>query len=73
MANRRLLPHIDTARCTGCGWCVADCPFHSLSLEREGWKKASVLHDAERCTGCKKCEVKCPFKVISMVVRIGNT
>ena len=67
--DRRTLPQIDNARCTGCGWGVAACPLHLLSLERQGWRKTSVLHGAERCTGCKLCEVKCPFGVISMQPR----
>lgn len=61
------LPSIDTARCTGCGWCVAACPEHVLTLERTGWRKASTLIDAAACTGCQKCAVKCPFRVITMV------
>ena len=67
-ANRPVrLPEIDTARCTGCGWCVAACPLHLLSLERIGWKKKSVLGDASACTGCRLCAVRCPFHVITMV------
>ncbi len=65
-ARRPLLPDIDTARCTGCGWCVGACPFHLLTLDPQGWRKVSVLRDADRCTGCRKCEVKCPFNVITM-------
>ena len=61
------LPQIDTARCTGCGWCVAACPLHLLSLEPSGWKKHSVLGDAAACTGCRLCEIRCPFNVITMV------
>ena len=60
------LPVIDLKRCTGCGWCVAACPLDLLSLEREGWKKHSTLHEAERCTGCAYCAVRCPFGVITM-------
>lgn len=61
------LPRIDTPRCTGCGWCVAACPPHVLSLQVDGWRKHSVLHDEPGCTGCRKCERRCPFGVISMV------
>ncbi len=67
VSPRRLLPQIDTARCTGCGWCVAACPLHLLSLEPQGWKKKSVLANAPACTGCRLCEIRCPFDAITMV------
>ena len=59
-------PAIDTARCTGCGRCVAACHLHLLSLERQGWEKFSTLHESDRCTGCAACEVTCPFHAITM-------
>ena len=67
----KALPAIDPARCTGCGWCVAVCPPHVLSLQVLGdgpWgPKRSVLHDAQGCTGCAQCAVRCPFEAIAMV------
>lgn len=70
-ANRKALPAIDTARCTGCGWCVAVCAPHVLSLQVQGdtaWgPKRSQLHDAAGCTGCALCAVRCPFDAIRMV------
>lgn len=63
---RRLLPEIDPTRCTGCGWCVAVCPPHVLSLQVQDFKKTSVLHDAPACTGCSLCERRCPFGAITM-------
>lgn len=69
---RKALPDIDPARCTGCGWCVAVCPPHVLSLETVGGKKTSTLHDVAGCTGCTGCTgcalcaVKCPFDAITM-------
>jgi ferredoxin len=73
-APRKALPAIDTARCTGCGWCVAVCAPHVLSLQVQGpqaWgPKRSRLHDAAACTGCALCAVRCPFDAIRMV-RVG--
>lgn len=60
------LPQIDTSRCTGCGWCVAACPPHVLSLQADGFRKHSVLHDAAGCTACSLCARRCPFDVITM-------
>jgi ferredoxin len=60
------LPHVDPGRCTGCGWCVAACDLHLLSLEVVQWKKLSTLHDAHRCTGCSDCAITCPFHAITM-------
>jgi ferredoxin len=60
------LPIVDPARCTGCGWCVAACDLHLLSLEVVQWRKTSTLHDADQCTGCSDCAVTCPFRAISM-------
>ena len=64
--RRPWLPDIDTTRCTGCGWCVAACPLHLLTLEVSNGRKASTLHDAPACTGCRQCEWRCPFGVITM-------
>ena len=63
------LPRIDPARCTGCGWCVAVCPPHVLSLHPQGRVKISALDDADGCTGCALCAVRCPFDAITMVRR----
>ena len=63
---RKALPTIDPMRCTGCGWCVAACVPHVLSLQVRGWEKRATLHDVPGCTGCALCAVKCPFDAIAM-------
>lgn len=77
----KALPTIDPARCTGCGWCVAVCPPHVLSLQVQAvdpqpnagadasaWgPKRSHLDDVAGCTGCALCAVRCPFDAIAMV------
>ena len=72
---RKALPAIDTSRCTGCGWCVAVCAPHVLSLQVQGdagWgPKRSALHDAAGCTGCALCAVRCSFDAIRMVRTAG--
>ncbi|HVR53385.1 MAG TPA: 4Fe-4S dicluster domain-containing protein [Pseudorhodoferax sp.] len=73
-APAKALPHIDPARCTGCGRCVAVCPPHVLSLQVPapvrgvpGWgRKQSVLDAPGGCTGCALCAVHCPFDAIRM-------
>lgn len=65
--KRRALPEIAPDRCTGCGWCVAVCPPHMLSLHAEDGRKTSALDDAPGCTGCALCAVRCPFDAIRMV------
>lgn len=67
------LPVIDTPRCTGCGWCVAACPPHVLSLQADGFRKHAFLHDQAGCTGCSLCARRCPFGVITMVKPTPNT
>lgn len=84
---RKALPSIDPQRCTGCGWCIAVCAPHVLSLQVQApvqgdegdpsgavrWgPKYSTLHDAVGCTGCALCAVRCPFDAITMR-RVSDT
>ena len=65
-APSQRLPVVDTARCTGCGRCVAACGPHLLSLETVRWQKFATLNDAPLCTSCNRCAVVCPFHAITM-------
>ena len=54
-ACARVLPET----CTGCGNCVAVCPFEACRLEQTptGWRAAV---DPVRCMGCGSCTAACP-------------
>ena len=55
------LPVIDPARCTGCGWCVAVCPPHVLSLQVLGTAAGGqsgrcwTMHRAAQAVRCVRC------------------
>ena len=55
-------PVIDLEKCNGCGACIRECQFHSLSLQA---KKAKLNHFL--CEGCGVCKIVCPQKAIKMV------
>lgn len=65
--ERKALPAVNATRCTGCGWCVAACPPHVLSLAVQQGKKHALVHDELGCTGCAQCVVRCPFDAIAML------
>ena len=80
------LPHVDYAKCTGCGLCVQECPQQILvSVPRS--RKGSIVVCSNRAVvkstvmksckvGCIKCEAcvrACPEKCISMVNGIPVT
>jgi len=52
---------IDTNKCIGCGLCVADCPYHALSLQN---KKSTVIKS--QCLFCGHCEAICPKNAITI-------
>ena len=50
---------VDRQACTGCGNCVAICPYDACSLEADqGAWKSTV--NRMRCTGCGSCVSVCP-------------
>ncbi len=53
---KKVVPEIDSGKCTGCGDCVAKCPTHAVALV-DG---KSVIVRPEDCDYCTECEVLCP-------------
>jgi quinol-cytochrome oxidoreductase complex cytochrome b subunit len=55
-------PLVDPLQCSGCGLCVADCPFDALTLvpaSGTGGGRVAWL-DPTRCAGCGICVGACP-------------
>ncbi len=74
------IPHVDYAKCTGCGLCVAACPQMILRLEparrtgaialcsNRNTRKAQVIKDCKTgCIKCMKCEKVCPKQCIKVI------
>ncbi|MGQ9829644.1 MAG: ATP-binding protein [Roseiflexus sp.] len=54
------IPVINLERCTGCGWCVRQCPTHAVELIEH----RAVIARPSDCTFCDICEQACPTGAI---------
>lgn len=52
---------IDTARCTGCGICAANCPDRVIRMA-----DGTALHDGTDCLLCGHCRAVCPADAIRL-------
>ena len=57
-------PHIDVAKCGGCGTCVASCPEGEIIKLID--HKATLIEPG-KCVGHGVCSVRCPFGAITLV------
>ena len=53
---------VDAPACTGCGDCVASCPFGAIALDGK-----TALVDAAGCKGCGACAPVCPEGAIDLL------
>ena len=53
----RIVSMVDSRRCSGCGLCVDDCPFHARWLDEDN--RIAVV-DETLCQGCGACVAHCP-------------
>jgi heterodisulfide reductase subunit A len=53
---------VNAAACTGCGDCVAACPFGAIALA-----DGAALVDGAGCKGCGACAPVCPADAIDLL------
>jgi NAD-dependent dihydropyrimidine dehydrogenase PreA subunit len=58
--------HIDSAECTGCGYCVDICPQHAITIEHD----VAVI-DQGLCINCGLCAQVCPISAIKEVAPVN--
>jgi len=51
--------HVDSIRCTGCGYCIDVCPQKAITIENN----VAVIHQ-ELCVQCGTCIEACPVGAI---------
>ena len=54
----------DSAICTGCGTCIATCPFNAIELRKDGNERHVARVNAVQCKGCGSCVAACPNKAM---------
>lgn len=51
---------VDPAACSGCGDCVADCPYEAITLASPAPGRLLAVVSPERCAACGICVGSCP-------------
>ena len=51
---------VDENLCRGCGRCIANCPYHAITLHENSIGGWSAAVDQAVCKGCGKCISICP-------------
>lgn len=51
--------NVDPAKCVGCARCVARCPRHTISMQRQPSGRVAIVN-TDGCIGCGACQYICP-------------
>jgi len=63
MVQEPVIARVDEELCSGCGLCVAACPYEALAMHRR--LPIAVVNQA-LCQGCSACVAVCPDKACSV-------
>ncbi len=58
-----IIAHINEELCSGCGLCVAACPYEALSMHV---RRSVAVVSPPLCQGCNACVAVCPNKACSV-------
>ena len=64
---------VDQNLCSGCGVCVAVCPYDAASLEKSDGKLLAVIDDDLKCKRCGLCVTACPVGAITIKDSFAET
>ena len=63
MVQEPTIAHVNEELCSGCGLCVAACPYEARAIHP--WRPIAVVNQA-LCQGCSACVAVCPNKACSV-------
>jgi heterodisulfide reductase subunit A len=63
MVQEPTIAHVNEELCSGCGLCVAACPYEARTMHP--WRPIAVVNQA-LCQGCSACVAVCPNKACSV-------
>jgi len=63
LVQEPIVAHVDGELCSGCGLCVAACPYEAQAMHSRG--PVAVVNEA-LCQGCGACVAVCPNKACSV-------